>query len=211
MVATSTLLLFIGAAAILAAMPGLGMFYIAGRTLSGGRNEGIASCLGTALGKLVHVIAGAAGVSALLMASANAFAILKLAGGAYLMFLGIQAWQQAVEPIGISSQNHNKAMCRAMRQGFVVEATNPKTAAFFLALIPQFIDPAAEPVAMQFTVFGLISIALNTTGGLAVVFAASSVRAKVAECGKLISRLRLGSAAILVNLGVSLLLTRRPV
>ncbi len=77
----ATLALFFGAALVLAAMPGPGMFYIAGRTLASGRADGLASCMGSALGGCLHVLAGAVGVSALVMASATAFAALKLAGG----------------------------------------------------------------------------------------------------------------------------------
>ena len=91
----ATLALFLGSALVLAAMPGPGLFYVAGRTLASGRADGLASCLGCSLGGLVHVLAGAVGVSALVMASATAFTALKLAGGLYLIYLGIQTWRLA--------------------------------------------------------------------------------------------------------------------
>jgi len=136
----STFIFFIGAALVLAAMPGPGLFYIAGRTLAAGRADGLASCLGTALGGCVHVLAGAAGVSALIMASATAFTLLKFVGGFYLIYLGIQAWRSAEATLPSSDFVMPPNPWRALRQGLVVEATNPKTAAFFLALVPQFID-----------------------------------------------------------------------
>src|SRR3954469_5353690 len=87
--------LFLAAACLIAAVPGPGIFYVAARTLSEGRASGIASTLGTALGGLVHVIAGGLGVSAIIMASAEAFAALKFAGALYLIWLGIRAFREA--------------------------------------------------------------------------------------------------------------------
>src|SRR6201746_783130 len=151
--------LFLLAAFILAAIPGPGIFYVAARTLSGGRPAGLASTFGTALGGLVHVVAGGLGVSAIILASAQLFTALKLVGALYLIWLGIKTFRDAsaappeqIEPGGAK---------RAFRDGVVVEALNPKTAAFFLAFIPQFIEPSSN-VAAQFIVLGLISVALNT-------------------------------------------------
>lgn len=206
----STLILFTGAALVLAALPGPGLFYIAGRTLASGRADGLASCVGSALGGLVHVAAGAIGISALIVASATAFGALKVAGGLYLVYLGIQTWRSAGAPIADEGLATRADSWRALRQGIVVEATNPKTAAFFLALIPQFIDPARGSVAAQFTVLGLISIALNTGMAVLVTVAAGALRERVAGRSGLLRRLRQGSGAILGGLGVSLLLTRRP-
>jgi threonine/homoserine/homoserine lactone efflux protein len=211
MPAASTLILFAGAALLLAALPGPGLFYVAGRTLASGRADGFASCLGTALGGLAHVVAGAVGVSALIMASATAFSALKILGGLYLIYLGIQTWRSADAPILEPGAATRADGWRALRQGMIVEATNPKTAAFFLALIPQFIDASQGSVALQFTVLGLISIALNTAMAALVVGAASVLRRRAAGRTALLRRLRQGSGALLGSLGVSLLLTRRPV
>src|SRR5882757_2022960 len=140
--------LFLAAALVIAAIPGSGIFYVAARTLSGGRTAGIASTLGTALGGLVHVIAGALGISAIILASAQLFSAVKLAGALYLVWLGIKTIREArrslpeqISPIGAT---------RAFREGIVVEALNPKTAAFFLAFIPQFLDPSAGHPELQF-------------------------------------------------------------
>ncbi len=206
----ATLTLFFGAALVLAAMPGPGMFYIAGRTLASGQADGFASCMGSALGGCVHVLAGAVGVSALVMASATAFTALKFAGGLYLIYLGIQTWRSAAAPVLAQESAARPDALRAFRQGIIVEATNPKMAAFFLAVIPQFIDTSRGSVAAQFAVFGLISVALNTGMAVLVVSAASALRGRLASKVHVVRRLRQGSGAILGGLGVSLLLTRRP-
>jgi len=207
----STLLLFASAALVLAAMPGPGQFYVAGRTLASGRGDGLASCMGTAVGGFVHVAAGAIGVSTLIMASATAFTLLKVAGGLYLLYLGFQTWRAADAPLQLEAGTSRSDAWRAMRQGVLVEATNPKTAAFFLALVPQFIDPTRGGIAAQFALLGLISIALNTGMAVLVVGLASTVRRRIAGQATALRRLRQGSGAILASLGVALLLTRRPV
>src|SRR6478609_9254974 len=152
--------LFLMAALVIAATPGPGIFYVAARTLSGGRDEGVASSFGTAVGGLVHVSAGAFGVSAIILASAQLFTALKLVGAAYLVWLGIKTIRES--RIAMPEQGESTGAARAFRQGIVVEALNPKTAAFFLAFIPQFVDPPTN-VAVQFAVLGLISVALNTS------------------------------------------------
>jgi len=206
----ATLALFFGAAFLLAAMPGPGMFYIAGRTLASGRADGFASCSGSALGGLVHVLAGAVGVSALVMASATAFTVLKLAGGLYLIYLGIHTWRSAAAPTLATEGAAGPDAWRAFRQSVVVEATNPKMAAFFLAIIPQFIDASRGGVASQFVVFGLVSVALNTSMAVLVVSVASALRGRLAGKAHVVRRVRQGSGVALGGLGVSLLLTRRP-
>jgi threonine/homoserine/homoserine lactone efflux protein len=200
--------LFLLAAFIIAVIPGPGIFYVAARTLSGGGGAGIASTFGTALGGLVHVIAGGLGVSAIILASAQLFTALKLIGALYLIWLGIKTFSDAgaappeqIEPAGAR---------RAFRDGVIVEALNPKTAAFFLAFIPQFIEPAAGYVALQFMALGMISVALNTFADVIVVALAATARANLVRRPRLIRRLRQGSGLFIAGLGLSLALTRRP-
>ena len=235
-------LLFMAAATVLAITPGPGIFYVAARTLAAGRAEGVASSLGTGIGGLAHVVAGAVGVSALIMASATAFSVLKWVGAAYLVFIGIRTiWQArtgqaepdtafelieppegsvelrspkaqgALTPTHSHSHSHSHSARRAFREGIAVEALNPKTAAFFLAFIPQFINPAAGAVWLQFVVLGLISVTLNTLVDLVVAFAASRVRSAVHGQVARIRAIQRGSGVAMIALGVGLLLARRPV
>jgi threonine/homoserine/homoserine lactone efflux protein len=198
--------LFLAAALLVAVTPGPGIFYVAARTLAGGRGEGLASSIGLGLGGFVHVIAGAVGISALVMASAEAFTVLKLLGAAYLVWLGLKAWREArvLLPTGLRTTGSRQAF----REGVIVEALNPKTAAFFLAFIPQFVD-ASRPVAAQFVVLGLVSVALNTTADIVVTCWAAMARAGLENCPTLIMRARQASGAVMCGLGASLLLARR--
>jgi threonine/homoserine/homoserine lactone efflux protein len=207
-VSGTNFLLFLAAALVIAAVPGPGIFYITARTLSGGSKAGIASTFGTALGGLVHVVAGGLGVSAIVLAGAELFAALKLVGALYLVWLGIKNFREAdsAAPLQIGPVDANTAF----RDGIVVEALNPKTAAFFLAFIPQFLDPAAGYPALQFMTLGLISVALNTLADIIVVAVATRARAKLASRPHIIKRLRQGSGLFIAGLGISLALTRRP-
>jgi threonine/homoserine/homoserine lactone efflux protein len=200
--------LFLLAAVVIAAVPGPGIFYVAARTLSGGKQAGIASTFGTALGGLVHVVAGGLGVSAIILASAELFTALKFAGAFYLVWLGIKAFREAGElvPPQVSAVGDQ----RAFREGVLVEALNPKTAAFFLAFIPQFLDAAGSHPALQFMALGLISVALNTLADVIVVMMATSANAGLARRPHLLRRLRQGSGLFIGGLGISLALARRP-
>src|SRR5260370_32523854 len=134
--------LFLAAALLVALTPGPGIFYVAARTLAGGRGEGIASSIGLGLGGLVHVIAGAVGISALVMASAEAFTMVKILGAVYLVWLGLKAWREArVLLPTIRTTGSRQAFC----EGIIVETFNPKTAAFFFPFIPQ-VGGASTPL-----------------------------------------------------------------
>jgi len=183
---------------VVAITPGPGILYIVAPTLAGGRTEGY--------GGLVHVFAGAVGISALVMASAETFTLLKNAGALYLIWLGLKTWREArvVEPTEVQTTG----VCRAFREGVVVEALNPKTAAFFLAFIPQFVDPSAN-VAAQFIVLGLISVTLNTSVDLIVTYWAAKARAGLIKRPSFITKARQASGAVMCGLGATLLIARR--
>lgn len=208
------LALYFAAAFLLAITPGPGIFYVAARTLAGGRAEGVASSFGTGLGGMAHVLAGSLGVSAIVLASAELFTLLKLIGAAYLVWLGFRTFQAArreaetaliggivAPPVGTR---------RAFREGVLVEVLNPKTAVFFLAFVPQFVDPSAGRIALQFVVLGFVSVAFNTLADIVVAFAASGIREGAAARPGLIRRLRETSGGAMIALGVGLALARRP-
>ena len=208
------LALFLAAAALLAVTPGPGIFYVAARTLAGGRAEGVASSLGTGLGGMVHVLAGSLGVSAVVLASAELFTALKLLGAAYLVWIGLRtllsARRDALASLAGGAAAPPIGARRAFREGVLVEALNPKTAAFFLAFVPQFLDPAAGGVAIQFALLGTLSVLLNTLADVVVAVAAARLRGGAMARPSLIRRLREASGAAMVALGFGLALARRP-
>ncbi|UFW88368.1 LysE family translocator [Bradyrhizobium barranii] len=201
-----TFFLFLAAALLVAVTPGPGIFYIVARTLASGGSEGLASSVGLGIGGLVHVFGGAVGLSALVMASAEAFTLLKIVGGLYLIWLGIKTWREAriVESIEVQTTGAYSAF----REDIVVEALNPKTAAFFLAFIPRFVDPSAS-IGAQFIVLGLISVALNSRVDLIVTYWAAKARDGFAKRPSFIVKTRQASGAIMCGLGAALLFARR--
>lgn len=202
---------FLLAALLVAVTPGPGILYVAARSLSGGRGDGIASSIGTGLGGSVHIAAGAIGVSALVLASAEAFTVLKLVGALYLVWLGIRTIRSAASATLAPLVPPARAGWRVgLREGFVVEALNPKTAAFFLAFIPQFVDPQAGNVALQFAALGTISVVLNTAVDIVVAVAAGAVRQGAVARPTLLRRLRQASGGLMCSLGVALAFARRP-
>ena len=155
MPAASTLALFALAALALIAIPGPNMVYVATRSMSEGRRSGFASALGLLTGTMLNVVAAAAGLSALIASSSTAFDALRYLGAAYLVYLGLRAlFTRAANGAGAAPRP--VSLARAYRQAIVVQLLNPKVALFFLAFLPQFVDPARGPVWTQVLVLGAI-------------------------------------------------------
>ena len=202
-----SVLTFFFAALILAVTPGPGIAYVVARTVAGGRKEGLASCLGTAAGGMLHVLAAALGLSLLVAQSALAFGVVKYVGAAYLVYLGVRMLlrtDRASEAGPVAADG----VRRAFFDGIVVEALNVKTALFFLAFLPQFVS-ASEPLVPQLVMLGSICVALNTLVDVAAVLAAQrllrSGGARSARA-RLLTRV---SGATMVGLGAFLALARR--
>jgi threonine/homoserine/homoserine lactone efflux protein len=195
-------LIFLGAAILLAIAPGPGMLYVLARTLAGGRREGVLSSLGTFFGGLVHVVAAATGLSLVLATSATAFSIVKYAGAAYLVYLGIrmimgarsESSDQIEMPVGQARRN-------PFWQGIATEVLNPKTALFFLAFIPQFVNRDHGSLLCQFLLLGTISVTLNTSCDLFVTLMAAPIGARLRSSAKLRKRQRTATGLTLIGLG----------
>jgi threonine/homoserine/homoserine lactone efflux protein len=153
-------LAFLFAATLLAVTPGPGIAYVVARTVAGGRTEGLASCVGTGIGGMLHVAAASLGLSALVAQSAVAFALVKVVGVAYLGYLGLRLLLRKEAPVAIERLDRQGAR-RALWEGVVVEALNVKTALFFLAFLPQFVAPA-HPMVPRLILLGSICVVLNT-------------------------------------------------
>lgn len=200
-------LAFLFAAVVLAITPGPGMAYVVARTVAGGRSEGLASCFGTGLGGLLHVLAAALGLSLIIAQSALAFSVLKYLGAAYLVYLGIRMLMRKDPPVTVEAMA-SQGVRRALLEGIAVEALNIKTALFFLAFLPQFVSPS-EPLVPQLVLLGSICVALNTFVDVLAVFAAhrllKSGAARAARA-RLLTRV---SGFTMLGLGAFLALARR--
>lgn len=168
---------FLVAAVVLALLPGPGLMYILARSLGGGRWAGIQSALGTGAGGMVHVLASAVGLSALIMASSLAFSVVKYAGAAYLIYLGLRVLLSK-EEVSLSVAAPER-QSRLFTQGAMTELLNPKTALFFLAVIPQFVKPATGHVFGQFLLLGTTSVVVNTLNAMLVATLAGFLGARL--------------------------------
>jgi threonine/homoserine/homoserine lactone efflux protein len=198
-------LLFLGAATLLAIAPGPGMLYVLARSLAGGRREGVLSAAGTFAGGLVHVLAAATGLSLVLATSATAFATIKYAGAAYLIYLGIRMMVTARSEAEIHFPMP-QVRRSPLWQGVLTEVLNPKTAIFFLAFIPQFVVRGSF---RQFLLLGTISVTLNTSADLLVILLASPIGARLRESAALRRRQRSATGLTLIGLGAYLALSDR--
>ncbi len=192
--------LFLAAALLLAITPGPGIFYVLARSLAGGRREGSISSLGTFVGGLVHVIAAAVGISAVLAASAVAFGVVKYTGAAYLVYLGIRMIR--TRHLQATEGEVGRTVHDSFTQGIWTEVLNPKTALFFLAFIPQFVSPARGYVFLQFTILGTISVTLNTFADLTVAMFAGFISDKLRANPRLQEKQRVASGVGMIGLGV---------
>jgi threonine/homoserine/homoserine lactone efflux protein len=155
-----SLALFVIAALALLVVPGLAVLYVVTRSIHQGRRAGLASVLGIHVGTLVHIGAATAGLSALILSSAVAFTAVKIAGAAYLVGLGVWTLlsRRAEDEVAVGGE---RRLRRVFAQGIVVNVLNPKTALFFLAFLPQFVDPNAGTPALQIAFLGLLFGALG--------------------------------------------------
>ena len=199
-------LAFLLAALVLAVTPGPGIAYVVARTAAGGRAEGLASCVGTGLGGLLHVGAAALGLSVLLAQSAVAFSLVKYIGAAYLVYLGIRLLLSEVSATKVEAKSTGPR--RALMEGILVEALNVKTALFFLAFLPQFLVEGASTVA-QLVVMGTVCVVLNTLVDVAAVLGAARLLASEASGRRRAGLLNKASGLTLVGLGVYVAASRR--
>jgi len=158
MPAETMLLTFLVASLVTVAIPGPSVLFLMARSIEGGRMAGIYSMLGLETGALIHVGAAAAGLTALVSASAPALAVLRYAGAAYLLYLGVRQLRPRADA-GLGGDGA-VGTHRHFRDGILVDLLNPKTGLFFVAFLPQFIDPASGPAALQACALGLCFVVI---------------------------------------------------
>jgi len=200
MVDTSTLLVFAAAALALILVPGPAVLYIVAQSLDRGRLAGVVSALGVAVGGLVHVTAAVIGLSSLLVSSATAFAVVKYAGAAYLIGLGLHTLlvRREEPPVEMTRE---RRLRRRFLQGVVVNVLNPKTALFFFAFLPQFVEPDKGSAALQLSVLGLVFVALAVVCDSTWALAAGTASHRLRGSRRFLAVQRWVSGSVFVGLG----------
>ena len=196
MIPVDTLLAFMLASLILIVIPGSSVLFAIGRSLALGRRAGVLSVVGNTLGTVPVVVAVAFGVGAIVTSSVVAFTIIKLAGATYLVWLGVQA-----APLAPASS------LKLVREGFIVGFTNPKTIAFFLAVLPQFVTPAAGAPWAQMLLLGGVFLTIAIISDSAWAYAAGTARAWFARSPRRLSTLSGVGGGLLIGLGGTLAFT----
>jgi threonine/homoserine/homoserine lactone efflux protein len=196
-----TLLLFMLAGLLLLIVPGPAVVYVVGRSIGQGRSAGVVSVFGIATGSLVHVVAAAIGISAILASSAVAFSIVKYAGAAYLVFLGVR--KIFGHDRSVAEGAPRESLKRIYVRGVVVNVLNPKTALFFLALLPQFVDPTKGLIAVQMIVLGLIFAAMGVITDGSYAMLASGIGDWLRRRPAFLRRQEVVTGGVFITLGVA--------
>jgi threonine/homoserine/homoserine lactone efflux protein len=208
------LLAYLVAAWVLILTPGPDMLFILGQTLAGGKQRGWAATAGVMAGASIHVLGAVTGTAALVLAHPALFEALRMAGAAYLIWLGIQslraAWRPASASGGAAPAAQKLSARDAFRQGLVTNLLNPKVGLFFLAFLPQFVDPGRSPAWLQMLLLGPL-LPLMALGFFAVLIATASSATRRISAGGRAARWMEGAAGLIfVGLGLRLLLGEAP-
>lgn len=198
----SSLLLFVTGAAILLAIPGPAIMYIVSRSIGQGRAAGLVSAMGIATGTLFHVAAATLGLSALLASSALAFQFVKYLGAAYLIYLGIRVLRSGDAQI-LEAAKGEQRLARIFAQGVLVNLLNPKTALFFLAFLPQFVEPARGHATLQIFELGVLFALMGWCSDSIWALAAGTVAERFRANAKLRRAQRNVSGGALIALGLA--------
>lgn len=198
MISPSTLAVFAAASLALVVIPGPNHLYITARGLAQGRSAALASAFGVEAGTLVHTAAAAAGLSYLISQSATLFSIVKWAGVAYLVYLGIRAFT-AKDDMEAGTPPP-QPLRKVFLEGVLVNVLNPKVALFFLAFLPQFVDERAGSPALQIVVFGVTLFVLGLLSDMVYAFSAGALSGRLSRHGR---RLRYFSGVVYLTLGIA--------
>jgi len=204
---SSHLALFVSTTLVLLLIPGPAVLYIVAQSVEHGRRAGLAAVGGVHVGSAVHVAAATVGLSALLVSSAVAFSAVKLVGAAYLVFLGVQRLIGRGESAGAPARGGHD-LGRIFRQGIVVNVLNPKTALFFFAFLPQFVNPSRS-AAPQIAILGLLWIAIGLMSDGLYAVLSGTVGAAVRRRPGFARAQRVVSGLVLIGLGIAAGLTGR--
>jgi len=201
--------LFVAACVLLNIAPGQDTLYILGRSVGQGRRIGVASALGVSAGTVVHTLAAALGLSAIIATSATAFLAIKVAGAAYLVYLGVRTLVASRAPLAALRNDGPTTAGPAFRQGLVTNVLNPKVALFFLAFLPQFIAPDSDAKVAAFLALGLTFVGTGTLWVLLLALAGATAGGFLTRHTAAHRWLLRGMGGLFVVLGVRLLASER--
>jgi len=210
MFGTHHLWLFVVSGLLLNITPGQDTLYIVTRSVAQGRAAGLWSVLGIASGSIVHTLAAAFGLSAILATSASAFTVVKLAGAAYLVYLGVRMLFERARPGGeaLPAVRDDEGAWAIYRAGLLTNVLNPKVALFFLAFLPQFVAPEAASRVLSFLFLGAVFVVNGTLWCLVLVLCASALSTRLRGNPAGTRRLRRATGAIFIGLGARLALSK---
>jgi threonine/homoserine/homoserine lactone efflux protein len=201
--------MFVAASVVLVLVPGPDMAYMLGRTVAQGRRAGLVAALGINTGAYVHLIAAVTGLSAILMTSALAFTLVKAVGAAYLVYLGVQTLLSARKAENPAVSLEGASMRAAFWQGFLSDALNPKVAIFYLAFLPQFVDPAGPRPLVQILALGLTANMVALPINILIVLASSSLTGSLRRNARVAVLLKQALGLSFLGLGARLAFERR--
>ena len=208
MFGTQHLTLFIVSGILLNLTPGQDTLYIVGRSMSQGRRAGLLSVAGIVSGSIIHTVAAAFGLSAILATSARAFVVVKLLGAGYLAYLGIRMLLARRTALGQTAAFAREGSGAIYRAGLLTNLLNPKVALFFMAFLPQFVAPTAESRVLSFLFLGALFIFNGTLWCLILVWCASAISRRLQQhqsAGIILQRV---AGAIFVGLGLRLAISK---
>ena len=208
MFGTEHLGLFIVTGLLLNITPGQDTLYIVGRSVSQGRRAGLLSVLGISSGCIVHALAAAFGLSAILATSAQAFLIVKLAGAAYLTYLGIRMILARTPAVVEGIEFHRESPWAIYRAGLLTNVLNPKVALFFMALLPQFVSAGADSRVLAFLFLGAVFIVNGTLWCLVLVWSASAISGRLRGRASTGLALKRATGVVFIGLGVRLAVSK---
>jgi threonine/homoserine/homoserine lactone efflux protein len=201
--------LFLITGILLNLAPGPDTVYILGRSIAHGRRAGVASALGISVGSIFHTCAAALGLSAFLATSAWAFTAVKLAGAAYLIFLGVRALLERNHDLSVPAHFKRRGAAAAFRQGILTNILNPKVALFFLAFLPQFIDSSAPSKTFAFLLLGLTFVTTGTAWCLILAWFSSAFSARLRGNATVAALLNRAVGSLFIFLGLRLAVAAR--
>lgn len=209
MIETSQILLFIFTSFLLCLAPGPDNIYVLTQGITNSKKAVLITTLGLCSGLIIHTSAAALGISVIFKTSQLAFDIVKYVGAAYLVYIAYQAYKHRNESLDLNSSSSKKQMKNLFFKGFIMNILNPKVSIFFLAFLPQFVNPSLGSVPVQMLTLGFVFMILTLLVFCFIGFAGSLLSSKLQKNPNIVKYMNIMTSFVLVSLGVKLALSQR--